>query len=158
MNRRGTVPFADHMSRAALREELKERLEKAAWAAAPGSLEFVACPRTRLRDLDDHALRGLLDAQPGMPVECADLDAFLARAAPHAPVHALRRLRRILRANLVDLKVVAVGGRALVIGAAPMGGIVGLAAHAATCARPGRWPWYAGLRLSRRATLPPAKP
>lgn len=120
---------AVHTTRAAMREEMRLRIEAAARAAAPDVLEFVACTRTRTRDLDEDRLRELLGAGAGTAVEFTTLDTFLQHLAPVASADALRRLRRIVQANLVDVKVAVAGDRACVVGGSAAGGIAGLSAQ-----------------------------
>lgn len=117
-----------HTSRATMREELRCRLEAAAADAAPGVFEFVSCPRTR--DLDAVRLHELGRWPAGSEPYFTTLDALLEQVGTGTDV-ALRRLRRVLRANLFDMRVAVVKDRALIIGAAPTGGVAGLAVRMA---------------------------
>jgi hypothetical protein len=121
---------AAHTSRAIMREELRSRLEAAAADAAPGVFEFVSCPRTRTSDLDAVRMHELGRWPAGSEPYFTTLDALLDRVGA-GPDVALRRLRRVLRANLFDMRVAVVQDRALIIGAAPTGGVAGLAVRMA---------------------------
>jgi sugar phosphate isomerase/epimerase len=106
-------------------------LEDAARAAAPDVLEFMTWPRMRPGDLDDARLRELLGVPAGEDVTVVTLDAFLEwlTASTEGHTEALRRLRRAVRSNLMDVRVAVAGDVACVIGTAPTGGMAGFSAR-----------------------------
>lgn len=117
-------------SRAALREELRTRLEEAAHGVLDPDARFVWYPRHRIRDLAPDRLAELMGVPAGS-IRLYQLDLLVQdRLEQGADAAAAGRLRRIVRANLYDVRVYEYEGGVCILGQAPIGGVAGLMAGA----------------------------
>lgn len=117
-------------SRAALREELRARLEEAARGVLEPDGRFVWYPRSRIRDLVPERLAELIGV-PADAIRLYQLDLLVHDLLEQgANPAATGRLRRIVRANLYDIRVYEFEGGVCILGQAPIGGVAGLFAGA----------------------------